>query len=387
MHATLRALLLSMPLACACAGDPLEDDALAESELALAPAFDFAQPGPYTVGTTRITMASSATRTVPVQIWYPAPESARAEAVSGHFAREFEPAGSAERTKLEALYGSIGHYCTRKVMHAAIDAPVRVLDAPFPLLVFSHCLDGARFEMASAAEHLASYGFVVAAPDHVGGTLYNPPTSVTSSFLHTRAADVRAVIDGMLGASNAPALPAALRGRIDVSRIGAFGHSYGSATTGLVLETDARVRAGAMIAGPVDTYLLDDAHLSRLTKPGLFFEAMEDNSIGLAGNALLESNYTYYPAPAWGVRLKDGGHWSFTDFAGLNARLTPGCGSAKRQTNPFVSFNYAPIEPSRQLTQAYLAAFFSAQLRGDAAGTAYLGTATPSEWVSVLSHP
>src|SRR5262245_22638431 len=57
----------------------------------------------HAVGTQRLVLDVSASRRVPVQLWYPAVESARAEAESGHPVVEFEPEGSPERATLERL--------------------------------------------------------------------------------------------------------------------------------------------------------------------------------------------------------------------------------------------------------------------------------------------
>lgn len=396
----LRHLIFTIPLLCAaCAEQDLSQESdeasaaqLGESaqQLTFIPSDgDYSKAGPHVVGTKRIKITASG-RTLPVQLWYPAVESARAESLLGRPIKEFEPTTESVRLELEKIVMGSVTTCTTQVMHAADGVSAFAQTAGFPLIVFSHCLDGARFEMFTAAEHLASMGFVVAAPDHVGGTIYNSelnPTSPTSSFLKTRAADIRGVIDAMLNPST-PGMPTGLAGRIDATRIGAFGHSFGSATTGLVLETDKRVRAGAMLAAGIDMAFVDDAHLDRITQPGLFFEAMEDNSIGLAGNSVLEADYKYYPKPVWGVRVPDGGHWSFTDFAGLNKRMMAGCGSAKRQTiwRLGQAFDYVPNADAKTFTKAYLAAFFNFQLNGDTKGATYLSKATPATLLNVVSH-
>lgn len=41
---------------------------------------------------------------------------------------------------------------------------------PFPLVVYSHGNGGLRYVSAFLTEHLASHGFIVVAPDHVGNT-------------------------------------------------------------------------------------------------------------------------------------------------------------------------------------------------------------------------
>ena len=135
--------------------------------------------------------------------------------------------------------------CTNKTMHAA-DAPAAFERAePFPLILFSHCFVGTRFALFSVAERLASLGFVVAAADHTGETLYDYVAGsfelLTPEELELRAGDVAALLDVLLDAG-AAAMPADLRGALDADRIGNFGHSFGSMTTGVVTSREPRIR-------------------------------------------------------------------------------------------------------------------------------------------------
>jgi dipeptidyl aminopeptidase/acylaminoacyl peptidase len=61
---------------------------------------------------------------------------------------------------------------------------------------------------------------------------------------------MKAVLDTLLD-PRARVVPSGLRGRIDRTRVGAYGHSFGGLTTGLLVEQDARVRAGVAIAVPI----------------------------------------------------------------------------------------------------------------------------------------
>jgi len=341
--------------------------------------------GSYVVGTKRIEVVGAAGRTLPVQLWYPAAESARDEALKGRPMQDFEPAGD-KRDTLAALVKAAPDKCTNKTMHAA-DAPKPLAgSAKWPLVVFSHCMDCTRFSMFTVAEHLTSLGFVVAAPDHVGGTVYERKAVLDNDFLKLREGDVKSVLDVLLD-EGSTALPEGLRGQLDAKRVGAMGHSYGSVTTGLVLQNDARVKAGVLIAAPPDSPLLAGASIAKILKPALYFEAMEDHSIQLVGNSFLENNYSAHPKPAWLVKVADAGHWSFSDICALTDDFKPGCGMDTRQ-NPVEggSFTYLDIDTARDIAKHYIAAFFSRELLGDAAQDAYLGKATPADIVMVEHH-
>jgi len=121
-------------------------------------------------------------------------------------------------------------------------------ERPFPLVVASHGFTGSRTTLAYLAEHLASHGYVVAAPQFPLSTLA-APGGPTTDDIENQPGDVSAVIDHLLAASAGP-----LAGAVDAARIGVTGLSWGGLTTLLVTfhETlaDARIRAALPIAAP-----------------------------------------------------------------------------------------------------------------------------------------
>ena len=145
---------------------------------------------------------------------------------------------------------------------------VRGVELPlaFPVIAFSHCHNCIRFSAMSIAERLASHGFVVVAPDHTGNTMFDPLPTLDPTFLAVRAGDIRFVLDQVLD-PNASAVPASLRGRLDASRVGMLGHSFGGVTTGLVVQDDPRPKAGLSIAAPMENPLLAGVDLATIQKP------------------------------------------------------------------------------------------------------------------------
>ena len=342
-------------------------------------------PASYAVGTRRIEIAGPMNRTLPVQLWYPAVESARAQAQAGRPASEFEPEGP-RRTQLATLMAA-APACTNKTMHAA-DAPAVFERAePFPLILFSHCFVGTRFALFSVAERLASLGFVVAAADHTGETLYDYVAGsfelLTPEELERRAADVAALLDVLLDA-DAAAMPADLRGALDADRIGMFGHSFGSMTTGVVTSREPRIKASAFIAASASADGVSPVVVSQLHPPALFIVAIEDNSITEIGNAAIRDDYAAYPQPALKIELADAGHWSVSDLNGIVDVFMPGCGMATRQTRAFESFTYLDPEVAREITRRYVGAFFERHLLGRPG--AELDEARPGAIVMRVEH-
>lgn len=349
---------------------------------------DFEKPGPYPAGNTTISLRDAARdRTLTVEVWYPAVAGARRTAEEGEPVEDFFPPG-AEREQYAQLLSESPDPGPSRRTHAARDATPASTAASWPILVFSHCFTCTRFSSFSIAERLASHGFVVAAPDHAGDTVFDATLPLTVDTLQTRGADIRFVLTALLaGSSGAAALPADLLGKLDASRAGVFGHSFGSVTTGLVLQDDDRFRAGAGIAAPFENPILSGVFMANIAEPVLYLVAREDNSIGEIGDQFIRANFAAAPAPIWKVEVTDAGHWSFSDLCHLGTMFTPGCGDGVRQTVPGQPFTYLPIDTGRAIGAAYVTAFFAAELRGEEAGRAYLAQAHPAGIVDVAARP
>lgn len=96
-----------------------------------------------------------------------------------------------------------------------------------PLIVVSHGRGGSLVGHHDTAETLADAGFIVAALDHPGDTTADMSRSAELSVYVERPADIKRLVDFMLGASPVAAA-------IDADRIGFFGFSRGG-YTGLVV--------------------------------------------------------------------------------------------------------------------------------------------------------
>jgi predicted dienelactone hydrolase len=347
---------------------------------------DFTGDGPFAVGNATIRLHDAARdRGLTVEVWYPA--SVPAGTSVGASVLDFYPAGVERERYAELLAASPDPGPSRRTRSARDAAPART-GAPWPLLVFSHCHECTRFSSFSIAERLASHGFVVAAPDHAGNVLFDAGLGLNVATLQLRAADVRFVATALLSlADGAADLPLDLHGAFDATRVGVFGHSFGGVTTGLVLQDDARFRAGAAIAAPFENPLLPGVEMARIDEPVLFVVAREDNSITEIGNQFIRANFSAMRAPSWKVEAADAGHWSFSDLCHLGTLFTPGCGEGVRQTVPGEPFTYLPIDVGREIGASYVTAFFAAELRGDEAGRAFLAVARPPDVVDVAALP
>ncbi len=309
--------------------------------------------GAFTVGHA-IFPVKAGDRTLTVQLWYPS------RAPSPGTPIEDLVVDAADRaTMVKLLEAQDGKKCVRRRVASTRDLPPA--EGPFPLIAYSHCHSCTRFSSAEIAERLASHGFAVIAPDHAGNTVFDAQRGMSAplngEFLAVRAADVRATIDEALNPTTT-ALPAVLAGKLDAARLGMFGHSYGAATTGLVLARDPRIKAGVAIGAPMENDLLPPAKMAEIKVPVMFVLAREDNSISEIGNNLIRSNFRRGNPPLFLVEVADAGHWSFSDIASLTPSLMAGCGEGTRQTEPGETFHYLEINSARALAASYVTAFF-----------------------------
>lgn len=341
---------------------------------------DYDAKGPHPVANDRFVLTVG-DRELLVEVWYPAVASAAEEAAEGHPIEDFVPLGP-DRDTFEALLADLstaGELGTRKQTSSAFGAPAAA--GPWPVLVFSHCHECVRFSAFSMAEHLASHGFIVAAPDHQGNTLFDPGALLSDSFLMTRVGDLSAALDALLG--DAAELPSTLKGLSDPLKIGAFGHSYGAATVGRLAQEDPRILAAMPIAAPIENPIFSGTHVADIHRPLFFVHADEDNSIQALGNTLIELNFKAANTPSWLLKVHDAGHWNFTDICGLSDDFAAGCGDGLRQTMPGEPFSYLDIDVARRLAGAYALAFFDLHIRENPDAAAYLATPEPAEWVEI----
>ena len=194
---------------------------------------DFGLRGPFPVGVVQTSIQSphpsstsaQSSRALPTEIWYPA------------------EAGQEEREDANHPLG-VRHHASMNL------APVQGVGCP--LIGFSHGNSGLRQQSTFLMTHLASWGIVVVAPDHVGNTFSEMmalPDEEARKATHLRIRgqrphDLHAVIQALLDDDLLKdELP-----RLDGSHLGLLGHSFGGWTTLKVPALEARVKAICCLA-------------------------------------------------------------------------------------------------------------------------------------------
>jgi dienelactone hydrolase len=146
-----------------------------------------------------------------------------------------------------------------------MDAPVSKAQASYPLLLFSHGWTGFRQQNTYQIQELVSHGYIVSAVQHTYGAVvtvfpdgtvidYNPqalpdgaPTDVYDSAANRLAdqwaGDLGFVLD-TLTQMNTNDPQHGLQNRIDLEKVGVFGHSTGGGATIEFCARDPRCKAG-----------------------------------------------------------------------------------------------------------------------------------------------
>ncbi len=195
----------------------------------------FTQPGPFGVGEATLSLPTNG---APVEVWYPATKAGVATGTEASYdvADWLPPA-----LKKLVPPGFSVTYPSGGVRGVAV-APGR-----FPLVVFSHGYAGFRDQSTFLTARLASWGFVVAAPDHLSRDLTEVLGGGTGPKKTTDVEDLRATI-ALMGKENATP-SSALHGHVDTSLVGAVGHSAGGAAVEALAAVDPRVTTFVGMAG------------------------------------------------------------------------------------------------------------------------------------------
>jgi hypothetical protein len=253
------------------------------------------------------------------------------------------------------------------------------------VLLFSPGLGSVRELHAGVTDDLAARGYVVVSMSHtyesaavefpggrVEGPLADPEDAADRrTAIEARVADARFVLDELARLDRLDRLDFA-----DLSRVGAFGHSYGGYAAGETMVHDRRVDAGANLDGAMGWSVGEGDH-----RPGEVVTRGLDRPFLLVGGELVDADtgarlpHTHRERsidPTWAdfwpnqrgwkrdLFFERGTHYSFTDlqFAvpQLDRVLSP-----ERQRDIV-----GAIDPARSLAaqRDHLAAFFDLHLKG-----------------------
>jgi predicted dienelactone hydrolase len=190
------------------------------------------------------------------------------------------------------------------------DAPLAPDGRPFPLIVFGHALGSYNTQSTFLTTHLASHGYIVAAPAFPLMKLGAPGGS-TIADVPAQVGDATFLIDSFLSFSSDAQNRFA--DGVDGTRIGMSGHSGGALTT-LVATYDARLREPrikAAVAFAPPACFLEAGYFDVAHVPLLIAEGDRDLLVAPTGDA--GAAYARARPPKALVLVHGGTHLGFAD--------------------------------------------------------------------------
>ena len=290
--------------------------------------------GPYAVGVIDRELVDTARdRRLMATVWYPAAATGD-PAPFTHYPDQLMAGMSA----LTGLPGIVFQHLRYIDVAASDGAPILDTSERFPVLVFSHGMVGMRLQNASMLQELASWGYVVLAIDHTDAAavttfpdgetrLYDPtrfglpadgaPSAgmVETNMFPVWVADQRFAFDTLEAWEDNDPLFA---GKLDMARLGAFGHSFGGATSLEVCRIDARCQAAADLDGGLYGGMVEQPAI----RPMLLFSSGSSGGDDVAREKW-RSAAERAQGPALWLELPGSSHLSFTDSELLSPLLPP----------------------------------------------------------------
>jgi dienelactone hydrolase len=274
-------------------------------------------------------------RQIMVQFWYPAGASATTNMAP--FFDRIEVAGPVIARRLGLPSFIFNH--TALIRTASIpDAPMVAAPSTFPVLIFSPGYNSLRTQSTTLMEELASHGYVVLALDHTyTGVVTNFPDGRVELLNPTVLPDREKIGEEqyrrkslavgdvweqdtafVLSRLERGELDSRFAGRLDLNRIGLFGHSTGGGVVSRVCAKDTRCKAGVGL----DAWLgvtPDETIAAGSDRPILFL--MSESWPSPENNARMQQYRSGSSQVTW-LTIHLTQHYDFTDLPFLSPLST-----------------------------------------------------------------
>jgi len=336
--------------------------------------------GPYAVGTTIYELTDTSRRELysgrdearrfQIQIWYPAEAGTSAERAPWMANADiFAPAIS---SYLDLPGFFLDHLALVKVP-AYKDAPVAPTDEGFPVILFSHGWNGFNAQNTGQALQLASHGYVVVGIQHTYGAVVtvfedgtiarNNPSALPSGapddeyeaaaqkLADQWAGDMAQALDSLTPRNSDIRSP--FYEKLDLDRIGVYGHSTGGGAAIQFCGTDARCMA-LLGQDPFMRPVSAEVQKNGVRQPSFFMFSQEwADLVDSRNNKLFDPFYARCARTYGALFIEGTAHYDFSDLP-LLSPLAPQLGLK------------GPINGKRvtAIVNDYLLSFFDMTLKG-----------------------
>lgn len=266
----------------------------------------FTGPGPFAAGEDTLSLSPGGPL---VEVWYPATRAS----VAGRT----QAAYNVEAWLPTALRALIPAGFTGAVYKTGAYRGVPVAPGHFPLVLFTHGYSGFRDQSTFLTARLASWGFVVAAPDLPDNDLTAVLSGISSQGIGADVVEQQHVISLMRGQNEAA--DGTFSGHIDLRRIAAVGHSLGGAVSEALAVADPRVTTFIGMAGATVGSFGQSSSGPASTVPHESGMLMVGTADQVASPSGIAGAFGSMKAPKRLVTLHNYGHLVFADICEIGA--------------------------------------------------------------------
>lgn len=316
------------------------------------PVFSFYNPNPdYIIGSTSRHLIdasrddlsfSSSKRELMIQIWYPAEKSSTLERMHYYPYPVMAEAFAEMAGFPKFFFSNLNLVKTNSYLN------VNPSENPgkYPVILYSHGFGSNRFNNTFQVEELVRHGYIVVGIDHThytSSTVF-PDKRITKvdvsekSIINNFNSEIQVWIDDAifvineLGRINRE--DPVFSGRLDLERIGYFGHSLGGATAQCSIMKDERIKAAINMDGYIPEYnngpvdkpfmMIHDPEMDKFEPGSDNYKMIQDyyDFIKKINDTALDSTYL--------LQIKNSVHMSFTDTSIVTRILFPTSIAPKR---------------------------------------------------------
>jgi dienelactone hydrolase len=276
--------------------------------------------GPFAVGRVTYDWKDPRHTELLAWIWYPAAPTPPSQASSDYLPPSWRSPVEHQRGTLLTQF--LTRDLSRVRTHSMRDAKVSAQQPSYPVVVMRAGLSGLVTGYTSLAEDLASHGYVVVGfdapyrtsvvvfPD--GRVVERAPLDNFDELVKEWSADIGFALD-QLGRLNESDPSGKFQGRLDMQRVGVFGHSLGGATTLQFCHDDSRCKAAIDVDGaPIGSVITEG-----ITQPFMFLLSDHSREPAAETRPVIANIRSIYDRQAGDRRLeiviRGANHYMFSD--------------------------------------------------------------------------
>jgi len=263
------------------------------------------------------------------QVWYPAQSGSKGKPAAW-LLPEWVRLGADYHDLLEKSPDPAARdpqkYLASIVVHGQEDVPVASSPKPFPVILLAPGSMSFPSKYTSLAEDLASHGFIVVGDAPVGQvTISFPAGNVTGGYqggmFALWAGDLIYEIDQLKVWNETKGH--LFFGRVDLNRVGAFGHSAGGMIVSKIPHMDKRLKAIALLDPGI--VVPEDGEAIAV----LVLKSDHNDSPNSREKAKTETEYVQKATPGIQMKLIGATHFNFTDLGVIPAMVSSTAPSGK----------------------------------------------------------